>query len=103
MFPKDLFSRHRDSIEQTIVKYILPLPFSSGPSTSKAANDVDEVAWTDRLLLTMKYLSEPSLNSLLSISTLKHVCDHFFFALQELQLIIPTVVPLCIITSLIPV
>ncbi|RDB27480.1 Sister chromatid cohesion protein pds5 [Hypsizygus marmoreus] len=70
----------RAVVEQILTDYILPLPSSSTPSTSKGG-DVDEVAWTDRLLLTMRYLDEKSTNALLVLSNTKQVrptvFDHF--------------------------
>ncbi|OBZ77502.1 Sister chromatid cohesion protein pds5 [Grifola frondosa] len=57
--------------EQILAEYILPLP-SPSASTSKGS-DIDEVAWTDRLLLTMRFLDEPAINALLSFSGLKGV------------------------------
>ncbi|KAG6907699.1 hypothetical protein DXG01_007755 [Tephrocybe rancida] len=62
----------RAAVEQVVMEYILPLPSSSTPSTSKGG-ELDEVAWTDRLLLTMKYLEERSTNALLLLTGLKQV------------------------------
>ncbi|KAI0646530.1 armadillo-type protein [Trametes meyenii] len=56
--------------EQTIADFILPLPSLPSSSSSKGA-EIDEVAWTDRLLLTMRYLDEVSINTLYSFSNLK--------------------------------
>ena len=55
-------------MEQVIADYILPLP--SGAGTSKGP-EVDEVAWTDRLLCVMRYLSEKSIKALLGLSGIK--------------------------------
>ncbi|EKM56477.1 uncharacterized protein PHACADRAFT_207705 [Phanerochaete carnosa HHB-10118-sp] len=55
--------------EQVIADYILPLPAASS-STGKTS-EIDEVAWTDRLLTTMKYLDPIAVNTLLSLSGLK--------------------------------
>jgi sister-chromatid-cohesion protein PDS5 len=52
--------------------YILPLPSSSAPSTSKSV-DVDEAAWTDRLLNTMKFLDEKGIKALLGMAGIKGV------------------------------
>jgi sister chromatid cohesion protein PDS5 len=57
------------------MEYILPLSSSSISSTSKAS-DVDEVAWTDRLLQTMKYLEEKAINAILTLTGLKYMCVH---------------------------
>ncbi|KAH0581979.1 hypothetical protein H2248_011642 [Termitomyces sp. 'cryptogamus'] len=69
--------------EQVVMGYVLPLPSSSTPSTSKGG-EVDEVAWTDRLLHTMKYLEEQPTNALLSLTGVKQVrpsaYDHFLAA-----------------------
>ncbi|OSD08806.1 hypothetical protein PYCCODRAFT_1380708 [Trametes coccinea BRFM310] len=56
--------------EETLAEYILPLPSLPSSSSSKGA-EIDEVAWTDRLLLTMRYLDEVSVNTLYSFSNLK--------------------------------
>ncbi|KAF5383320.1 hypothetical protein D9615_004981 [Tricholomella constricta] len=70
----------RTIVEQVVMEYILPLPSSSTPSSSKGG-DVDEVAWTDRLLHTMKFLEEKSTNAMLLLTALKqvrpNVYDHF--------------------------
>ncbi|KAI0336697.1 hypothetical protein GY45DRAFT_1315302 [Cubamyces sp. BRFM 1775] len=58
--------------EQTLADFILPLPTLPSSSSSKGA-EIDEVAWTDRLLLTMRYLDEVSINTLYSFSNLKGV------------------------------
>ncbi|EMD34698.1 hypothetical protein CERSUDRAFT_116889 [Gelatoporia subvermispora B] len=55
--------------EQVLADYILPLP--SLPSTSAKGSEVDEAAWTDRLLFTMKFLNEAAINALLSFSGVK--------------------------------
>ena len=44
----------RTLVEQVLAEFILPLP-----SVGKE-KDVDEVAWTDRLLIVMRYLTEKS-------------------------------------------
>ena len=53
-------------MEQIFADYILPLP-SNG---SKGA-EVDDVAWTDRLLCVMKFLDTKAINVLLSFSNIK--------------------------------
>lgn len=57
-------------MEQTITDFILPLPNLSNSSSSKGS-EVDEVAWTDRLLLTMRYLDEVAVNTLTGFTNLK--------------------------------
>ncbi|KAF8624977.1 hypothetical protein AX15_005612 [Amanita polypyramis BW_CC] len=57
-------------VEQVVADFILPLP-SFSPSTRGA--EVDEVAWTDRLLNTMKNLTDKSINALLNLSGLRNV------------------------------
>ena len=42
------------------------------PSTSSKASEIDEVAWTDRLLSIMKYLDDTAVKALLTISGLKN-------------------------------
>jgi sister-chromatid-cohesion protein PDS5 len=56
--------------EQVFSDYILPLPSSSAPSTSKNV-DVDDAAWTDRLLNTMKFLDDKGIKSLLGMAGIK--------------------------------
>ncbi|KAL0574121.1 Sister chromatid cohesion protein pds5 [Marasmius crinis-equi] len=66
----------RPAIEQAFYEHILPLPAStSGPSTSNAKGtnvEVDEVAWTNRLLSTILYLPEKSMTQLLSLANLRN-------------------------------
>lgn len=52
----------RATAEQIFDEWILPLPSQS---------NADEVVWTDRLLLIMKYLDEPAINILLAWTGLK--------------------------------
>ena len=54
------------------MEHILPLPLSSAQSTSKGT-DMDEVAWTDRILITMKYLDEKTTSALLTVAGLKQM------------------------------
>ncbi|KIL63535.1 hypothetical protein M378DRAFT_192889 [Amanita muscaria Koide BX008] len=65
-------------VEQVLAEFILPLP-----SNTKGVN-VDEVVWIDRLLHTMKYLTQTSINALLGLSGLKNmrptVYEHFIEA-----------------------
>ena len=61
----------RHIVEQTLADYILPLPSPPTASSSKNASDVDEAAWTDRLLYVMTFLNEQATNVLLSLSGLK--------------------------------
>lgn len=56
--------------EQVFSDYILPLPSSSAPSSSRSV-DVDDAAWTDRLLNTMKVLDEKGIKSLLAMAGIK--------------------------------
>ncbi|EJD39136.1 hypothetical protein AURDEDRAFT_71387 [Auricularia subglabra TFB-10046 SS5] len=51
----------RASAEHTLAELILPLP-SKGE---------DEVGWTERLLLAMRFMDEDAINTLLSVSNLK--------------------------------
>ena len=60
----------RAATEQTFSEYILPLPSASSPSTSKNV-EVDEVAWTDRLLNIMQYLDEKAVKALLAMTGIK--------------------------------
>ncbi|KAJ7810116.1 armadillo-type protein, partial [Mycena leptocephala] len=74
--PNELFkmikvtSEIRPVVDDIVAEYILPLPSSSTPSTSKSA-EVDEVAWTDRLLTVMAFLDdERAFNTLLTMTSL---------------------------------
>ncbi|KAG1784584.1 armadillo-type protein [Suillus plorans] len=60
----------RLAAEQVIADFVFPLPSSSSASTSKNV-DVNEVAWTDRLLNTMGYLDDRGVNAVLLLSGLK--------------------------------
>ena len=60
----------RGLAEQTLSEYILPLPTLPTASSSKGT-EVDEVAWTDRLLLIMRHLDETAANTLYNLSNLK--------------------------------
>lgn len=60
----------RLAVEQVIADYIFPLPSASSASTSKNV-DVDEVAWTDRLLNIMRYLDDRGVNTVLLLSGIK--------------------------------
>ncbi|THH15253.1 hypothetical protein EW146_g5196 [Bondarzewia mesenterica] len=53
--------------EHILAEYILPLPSGSGSRTI----DVDETAWTDRLLTTMKFMDEKAVSALLGLSGIK--------------------------------
>lgn len=55
-----------------MAEYILPLPTPANVSGSKGS-EIDEVAWTDRLLSTLRYLSDQSISTLLSLSGLKQM------------------------------
>ncbi|KAJ7487778.1 armadillo-type protein [Mycena latifolia] len=71
----------RPLVEEVVAEYILPLPSSSSPSTSKNT-DVDEVAWTDRLLTVMACLDDDhAVNTLITISALQRsrptIFEHF--------------------------
>uniref|UniRef100_D8QDI4 Uncharacterized protein n=1 Tax=Schizophyllum commune (strain H4-8 / FGSC 9210) TaxID=578458 RepID=D8QDI4_SCHCM len=76
----------RHIAEQVLLEYILPLPTPNSPSTSKNV-EVDEVAWTERLLNVMQYLLKEQVNTLLSTDTLLYrrpsVYDHFVDACVE--------------------
>ncbi|KAF7350447.1 Sister chromatid cohesion protein pds5 [Mycena venus] len=74
----------RPVVEDVVAEYLLPLPSSSTPSTSKSANagEVDEAAWTDRLLTIMAYLDdEQAFNMLFKLSAVQRarptIFDHF--------------------------
>ena len=60
----------RSHVEQTVFEYILPLPVISTSSATKD-KEVDESAWTDRLLHTIGYLGGKAMDFLISLSGLK--------------------------------
>ncbi|CAA7268353.1 unnamed protein product [Cyclocybe aegerita] len=60
----------RTQVEQILLEYIFPPPSISTSFASKE-KDVDEVAWTDRLLNMMRYLSEKSVATLMGVAGLK--------------------------------
>ena len=53
-----------------LAEYILPLPALPASSSSKGS-EIDEVAWTDRLLLIMRYLDEAAINTLYGFANIK--------------------------------
>ena len=55
--------------EEVIAEYILPLPSAS--SSSGKTSEIDEAAWTDRLLTVLKDLEPTEKNSILAVSGLK--------------------------------
>lgn len=61
-----LISIVRSIAEQVLADYVFPFQ----PSGSKAT-DVNEVAWTERLLHTMKFLDEKATQHLINLSGLK--------------------------------
>jgi len=65
----------RALVEQILADYIIPLP-SIATSSATKEKEVDEIAWTDRLLNTMRYLSEKSVQLLIGLSGLKSTCVH---------------------------
>ncbi|KAJ7348654.1 hypothetical protein DFH08DRAFT_960035 [Mycena albidolilacea] len=91
--PHELFqmikatSEVRPLVEDVVAELILPLPSaSSAPSTSKSASanagEVDEGAWTDRLLTVMAFLDDNhSMNTLLAFSGVQRarptIFEHF--------------------------
>ncbi|KAH0834786.1 hypothetical protein J3R83DRAFT_10387 [Lanmaoa asiatica] len=68
----NMSSEAKAAAEQVIADYVLPLPSSSTTSASTSKNvEVDEVAWTDHLLLTMRHLDDLGVNTILSMSGIK--------------------------------
>ncbi|KAI6002991.1 armadillo-type protein [Pisolithus albus] len=64
-------SESKPVAEQVIADHIFPFPsLPNVPSTSKSI-EVDEVAWTDRLLNVMQYLDDTAVNAVLSMSGVK--------------------------------
>ncbi|KAA1473006.1 cohesin-associated protein Pds5 [Dentipellis sp. KUC8613] len=54
----------RAAVEHVFLEYVLPMP-------SARNAEVDEAAWTDRLLTTMRFLDEKAVNALLILSGIK--------------------------------
>lgn len=73
--------------EQVIFDYILPLP-SIATSSATKEKEVDEVSWTDRLLITMRHLSEKSIEALIGLSSLKSVYVYALFFATDTELFI---------------
>ena len=68
----NMTSEAKAAAEQVIADYVLPLPSSSTSSASTSKNaEVDEVAWTDHLLNTMRRLDDLGVNTILSMSGIK--------------------------------
>ncbi|KIY45059.1 hypothetical protein FISHEDRAFT_50101 [Fistulina hepatica ATCC 64428] len=67
----------RAEIEQVMMDHITPLPplssskTDAAPSTSKLT-DVDEVAWTERVLTVMTFLDEKAMTTFLTLTTIKY-------------------------------
>lgn len=59
-----MFRRH--VAEQVLADYVFPLP-----SLNQKGVDIDEVVWTERMLLTMKFLDQKSVASMLNLTGLK--------------------------------
>jgi sister-chromatid-cohesion protein PDS5 len=57
-------------VEQVLAEHIIPLP-SVVTSSATKEKDVDDIAWTDRLLIVMRYLTEKSTQLLIGLSGLK--------------------------------
>ncbi|KIK94536.1 hypothetical protein PAXRUDRAFT_827895 [Paxillus rubicundulus Ve08.2h10] len=58
--------------EQVIADYVFPLPASSSASASTSKNvEVDDAAWTDRLLNTMQHLDDRAVNAILNMTGIK--------------------------------
>ncbi|KAH6900864.1 cohesin-associated protein Pds5 [Coprinopsis sp. MPI-PUGE-AT-0042] len=70
----------RSVVEQVVADHLLPLP--SGSSSSKGT-EFDEVAWTERLLGLMRYLSDKSINALLGLSGLKAIRPNIYDVFLE--------------------
>lgn len=75
----------RSVVEQVMFDYILPLP-SIATSSATKEKEVDEVSWTDRLLITMRHLSEKSIAVLIGLSCLKSLYVSSFFLGRDSEL-----------------
>lgn len=65
--------------------YILPLPSIATSSTTKE-KEVDEASWTDRLLITMRHLSEKSIVVLIGLSCLRSLYVSASFSETDTEL-----------------
>ena len=74
-------------VEQVIFDYILPLP-SIATSSATKEKEVDELSWTDRLLITMRHLSEKSIVVLIGLSGLKSVYVYALSVATDTELFI---------------
>lgn len=61
-----LHSISRATAEHALAEYVFPLI-----SSYLKENEIEESAWTDRLLTTMKFINERTIGSLISFSGLK--------------------------------
>ena len=61
------FISSRAAIEQIFAEYILPFPSVSGQRNV----EVDEAAWTDRVLTIMKFMDEKATSTLLGLTGIK--------------------------------
>lgn len=84
---KELLFFSRSLAEQVIFDYILPLP-SMATSSATKEKEVDEVSWTDRLLITMRHLSERSIVALIGLSGLKSLYVYTLFFTTDTDLFI---------------
>ena len=69
MLFRNLKNNIRAAAEAVLADFVLPLP-----STSNSKADVDDAAWTDRLLTVMKFLDERAISAFLAISGIKAPC-----------------------------
>ena len=84
---KELLFFSRSLAEQVIFDYILPLP-SIATSSATKEKEVDEVSWTDRLLITMRHLSERSIVALIGLSGLKSLYVYALYFTTDIDLFI---------------
>ena len=82
-----IYISSRSLAEQVIFDNILPLP-SIATSSATKEKEVDEVSWTDRLLITMRHLSEKSIEALIGLSSLKSVYVYVLFFATDTELFI---------------
>ncbi|KAF5390105.1 hypothetical protein D9757_003848 [Collybiopsis confluens] len=61
----------RPVVEQVLAEHILPLPAYTPNQQNGKTADVDEVAWTDRVLNVMRYLSEQGVKALVTLANIK--------------------------------
>ena len=61
----------RTVVEQAFAEHILPLPVYIPSQQNSKIAEVDEAAWTDRMLNVMRYLSDQAIKALSVLSNIR--------------------------------